>query len=1023
MPQIQINSTNIETFSFDVTFNPFTKKVLFDIANTSYSDISGTGFLYVLGVCFSMVDSDGVELLTVDWSNPQILPQDAQTEYTLDLSGVGLPFFFQNYKIIGYIKDGDGVVYSTTAVRSKVCQPVGMTEGGYVNGQFQVSANCADNLLTIKELTLFINNNETPTKVVKDGTLYYPTGTISPVIFTGTPFTNNEIYTGGYRIHCETVATYDLGNGIFENITYLTDNEFPVTCANKMADLNCCLVELQQKYEKNCNNAQGLAAQQQIASVAFPLMIGLMKEINGQDASSDAAFIRKSLNCNCGISSIRQNEFTPINPAVTTLVLNGVGGTSIATPSINGNTKTYNVVSNVYQVVKGNTNDLAYSIIIDTSTTNTVKYKITFNYDVMAATLMTTIGSNDTLLSQLNSLITFSNFNIDLSNLNGSCVIDISAINYFLSFRVPSGAVIFKSVTINGTTYTPLSILNVSDDSGIETYLNGLGLGTFQAGYSSSPAGGYFNLLSAENANTANNVTLTIGGTDTVVDFQKTNKSLIAVLQAIIDYLCNLTSLQIALGDNLSLCYFDYNADVISQSYTPLQTQGLYNMGISQAICNIVARINSLTGLTCTKLQAIFSDSPSAVLTNSDRFLTVVGGSCVAASNKQVALAVIAAVNAYSDVKSAFCAIDCTIPSTCPDVSGLSLAMSGSNIGFYGLTWSVAPLATQQVTVRYKLSSSQIWIVATNNLLIYPNGGINGTSPFTILNPVEGATYQVWVSNNCGGVGFIGTITTPTGTVYTGQYLLENVLYDICGATPVTLYSSAPFGTGTFMFTNIGLTTPLTGFFYIADASVGEVYNISSISGEVMGTTGLNCSNGFAGQYALSNSTGTICSDPIVTLYTIAGFGIGVTIYLDAALSTPVSGYDYVYSVGNGNIYLLNDTTGQIGALQGNCNSGNVAIISNNSFGYQITGVSPNLAFSGVAFPINYTQSSNGTFTPFTGVVQIGIGGLGANAMAVLSVNSVPIETVFFNSATTISFASYTYNNGDLIEIEIDDNP
>lgn len=844
MPQIQINSTNIDTFSFSAVFNAYTQSIVLNTENTTYNDGSGTGQLYVLGVCFSIVDQDGVELMTVDWDSPAIDVAAGDDEYTLDLSSVGINFFFQTYKIIGYIKDSNGTVYSTTPIAKKICQPVGMTEGGYVGGVFQVQANCVDNILTVKELTLLVNNNETPISVTKSGTLSYPTGTISPVSFTGTPFTNDVVYTGGYRVNCTTVATYDLGDDVYLDITYLTNNVFDITCANAMGDLACCLTELQQKYERNCNNAQGQYAAQQIAAISPSLMVGLLKEMNGQDASSEAKYIKDYLKCNCGVSSIRQNEFTPINPSVTNIVLAGVGGTDIAAPTINGNTKTYNIASNVYQVVKGNTGDLAYTITTDTSTPYTVKYKISFNYGVMAQTLLTTIGGNATLLTQLNSLITFSNVNIDLSNLNGDCVIDISDINYFLTQLVPNGGVIFKNIIINATTYTPPSELIVSNEDGIESYLNGLGLGTFNASYSNGISGAYFNLLTTNNSNTITSVTLTIGGSDLTVSFQKTSKSLIAVLQAIIDYLCGLTALQVALGQNLSLCKFDYNGVPETTSYTSTQSQGLFNQGVSESICNIVARINTLTSVTCQKIKDIFTADANAVMTNSDTYLTVIGGACRQANNKQVALSVIAAINAYADVKTAFCAIDCTSPSTCPDVSGISLAMAGDNIGIYGLSWASSPIATQTVTVRYKLSSSLNWTVATNALQILPNGNISGTSPYVILNPVAGETYQVWIANNCGGVGFINTITVPTGTVYTGQYLLNNVIYDVCGETPITLYSSAPFGTGTIMYTDIGLTTPLTGYFYIADSSVGQIYNIDSVTGEVGSDTGLNCGNG-----------------------------------------------------------------------------------------------------------------------------------------------------------------------------------
>jgi hypothetical protein len=601
MPQITVNSTNIETFGFSALFDPYAQSILFDTASlTTYNNESGTGFLYVLGVCFSVIDQDGVVLASVDWDNPQINPAASETEYTLDLSSVGIDFFFQTYSIIGYIKDGDGTVYQTTQVNPTICQPVGINSSGAVDGVFQVTANCPDNVLTVKEVTKLVYNNLQPTGTVKDGTLTYPSGTISSLAFTGTPFTNDVIYTGQYRINCETVSTYDLGNDIYVAVTYLTNNVFDVTCSNKLQDILCCVVDLQRTQLQNCNNAVGERAQQLEAQITIPFLLALSKEMAGQDASTEVALIKKTLNCKCGGQSIIQNEFTPINPSVTTIVLQGVGGTSIAAPTINGNTKTYNIQSNIYQVVKSNTLDTAFSITLNTSTPNTVKYLIAFNYQILAGTILTQIGNDSGLLTQFNSLVNISNFSVDLTNLNGGCIIDLSSTSYFLSLRVASGASTIVSVLINGTTYTALSPITVNDPDGIELWLNGLGLGTFTAGFSLGTTGAYINILTTGNANVITSAVFNIGALTTVL-FQKTNKSIVAFLQAVVDYICALSDLQVALSNPITICYVDYNGTTVTTTYPALTTsQATFNEQIAYALCQSVARINTqfVNGLT-----------------------------------------------------------------------------------------------------------------------------------------------------------------------------------------------------------------------------------------------------------------------------------------------------------------------------------------------------------------------------------------------------------------------------------------
>lgn len=246
MPQKTISSTNISVFKFQVQFDLYNRTVTFTDTST-YAGSSGTGIFSILGISFSLIDSDNVELATINFddSNKFIVPDVTRT-FVVDLSSLSYAFLFQTYKIVGAIKDADGTIYYTDAVYKKICEPVNITESGYVPGTFQITPNCPDNVLTVKELTLFTYNNLAPVSKTKSGILYYPTGTIGQVPFTGTPFSNNAIYTGEYRINATTVAEYDLLDDVSVLITYLTNNVFPVTCANKIADLICCMENCRQ---------------------------------------------------------------------------------------------------------------------------------------------------------------------------------------------------------------------------------------------------------------------------------------------------------------------------------------------------------------------------------------------------------------------------------------------------------------------------------------------------------------------------------------------------------------------------------------------------------------------------------------------------------------------------------------------------------------------------------------------------------------------------------------------------------
>lgn len=973
MPQVQVNSANINTFLFTVTFNIYTRSIVLNATGSSYV---GSGISNVLGIAFSIQDQDGVDLAVIDWTAPQLPTPATNSIFTLDLTDVNFAFLFQNYKIIGAIKDAGGAIYTTTAVYKNVCQPVNFNDSGYVPGLFQVQADCTNNALTVKELTLLTYNNSQPISVAKAGTLYYPTGTISAISFTQTPFSNNVVYTGQSRVKCETDATYDLGDGVYVVVTYLTDNAFDITCNNRMADLMCCIINIQQTYLKNCNTSIGQHAKQQLDEISIPFLIGLTKEINGQDASSEAALIKKQLNCNCGATSLGQNEVSPINPSVYNIVLTGVGGTTVPTGVITGSTKTFSIASNVYQVVKGDTGDLAYSIILDTSVPYTVKYKITFNYTTMAGYILAAIQNDPTLLNQLNSMVS-AVANISLTGLNGRCVIDMTQADYTLIQAVNNSTFVIN-IVINGIVYLAPSNLFGSDFIGIANWLNSLSLGTFTVGVNS----GILLIQSLQNTNIIATMTFTTPNVTT--PFQSTNKTLLQVLQAIIDFCCNLTALQVALGQNLSLCTFDYNGNVVNTSYTG--NQQAFNAGVSSAICNIVARMISLTGITCAKLQAAFPDSPNSSFGGAGRLYGTDGASCIGWNDKQIASLVIAAINKYSDTKADFCAISCVAPGTCPDVNAINMSIVSGSIGIYGVIWSQAPTASQTVTVRYRVHGTTTYSTSTNALLILPNGNVSTSPPYLIPGVTPGTIYDVFINNNCGGAGFVGQITVPTSTVYSGDFLLDNIIYNICGETPVTLYSSAPFATGVTMYSDAGLTVPVTGYTFISSTSGGNIFAINTGTGVVGSDTGSACNTGTSGSYILGNDTSTICSGGTVTLYTNGAFGIGSVLYQDVSLTTPQTGFSYVVNLDNNHIYNVNTSTGAVLSDTGlNCgvNTGSISTQSCTGAGF-ISNVSFNGVTISSTYPVGAGQSQTGT-TPQTGTgsLDVTVGGSGGGNVTV----------------------------------------
>lgn len=909
--QLVINSANINTFFVKVTFDIYGRKVIWDTSGTTYQ---GGGAGLVKGISFSLIDQSGLELAGgINFTSPQIVGPvtSANNIWTLDLSSVNFAFLFQTYQVTAAIQESNGNIYTTVPVFTTVCQPTDITDYGYVPGVFQIIPDTVNSVLTVKELTQFVYNSLTPTAVTKTGTLNFPTGTIAPINFSNTPFSNNIFYTGQYLIICTTVGVYNLQNDNYVNVTYYTNNVFDVTVANKMSDLFCCIQKVQQTAIKHCNDAIGENARQQMQDICPYLIMGLIAESSGQDASSQANYIKKYLACNCGSDSISQTEFTPINPAVTSIVLAGVGGTTIPAPTVTGNTQTYNIKSSIYQIVKGNTGDMAFTLATNTSIANTVQYTITFNYDTQAGYILTAIQNDPVLLAQLNNLVTSSAFNA--SGLNGSCIINLNVANYSLSQAV-TGATLVTSIFINGVSIAAPSNLFANSPTSVSGWLNGLSLGT----YSATVVGGVLTVQSIGNSNALS--TMSFSNPTSVVLFASSKATLTQVLQAIINYACALTDAQSTLSSVLSLCTFDYNGNIVYTNYAA--SQAGFNSGIAAAICNIVNRVYTLTGVTCAKIQSIFQQNPSAVFNiATDGLLAFVGGNCTNLTAKQLALALIGQVNADTTVKNAWCAISCATPGVCPDIANTNLnAISQTSIGIYGVTWVGTTTSSQTVTVKYRITGATNFITATSNLGVLPNGNLSGSSPYLIPGLTGNTSYDIFIVNNCGGNGYIKQVVTPSSSVSSGAFLLSNASYTVCGAISQTLYSPSAFATGIIVYYDAGLTSPVTGYTYIASVSSGSIYQIAPSTGLVGGNTGLFCNTGTGGTYILGNNALTVCSGTGVTKYTNGAFAPGGVLYNDSALSSPVTGYSYVVNSATLGIYNINSVTGVIGSGTGtNC--------------------------------------------------------------------------------------------------------
>lgn len=184
---------------------------------------------------------------------------------------------------------------------------------------------------------------------------------------------------------------------------------------------------------------------------------------------------------------------------------------------------------------------------------------------------------------------------------------------------------------------------------------------------------------------------------------------------------------------------------------------------------------------------------------------------------------------------------------------------------------------------------------------------------------VSKAQMEAWVSST--GVGSSVQFQVKSGTVFPppnshviywpGEINISTTPAIACALTTIayTVYSTcSTLNNGCRIWSSFGFWTSTStewlktsdGRTFQVDGS-GYIYNMQACAPPSTAYT-----------VRLDYSTGTICGTGTSTVYTSGSWGVTTMVYSDAALTTAVTGYNYVLNVADGIIYELNVSTGEI---------------------------------------------------------------------------------------------------------------
>lgn len=756
MNPVVINTTNVVKFGFSATFDFLNRYLILTIDGKT--EFNPGGEANVAGVTFELIDPSGVTVAAIDWNVVMIDPDNWLTTNFQLPAGDGI---FGTWKIKGALKEADGQVYYATIPDKEICKPTGMFDD-VVAGTVELKADCNVPFIRVSEKTALSYKGLSPLTTVKTGVLYWPRGTVADLAFTSTPFQDNRLYTGEYVSRLRTISTYDMGDDVYVKVSYDSVQKLDVTCQDSICDIACCLEELYAKYQANCNNAKGADAKEKLEKIAVPLMLAQAKEKCGKDAKEEIAIIRDILDCHCDCSG-KKVEGTPIQlGGGNAVVIAGQCAATVGAPIVAGSTTTYPIKVKSVSVAKGDVGDLAYSITTE-ETECEIKYKLTWDYNVLANTILHAIDDDEDLQDYLNTLI----YNIGagpvLSGLDGKCVIDLTECDYlFTESRLSTNKVSY--IRINSTDYNAPANLLITDAAGILAWLNGLGKGVFTVGSVVNGATTTITIQSNSNINKVNTIAFIQDDVEESKNFVATCTTLVEILQAIIDYLCALTTAQIKLGIEIEMCKLsDDGTEKEIVTVDPTVLLSVYLAEINANFCDLIDKVLSIANVTCARMKELHPFRQDIPMAAADGLYAVKNGECSRVSPKELALFIYALTQTDVDLKAAFCAIDCgKVAGNCPNITDfVNIAAGADEISITSVTYSYAQTFNQFLTIKYRQYGSPTWIVATTTAEAYTNGNL--VTPYVISDLLEGVAYEVDVqvtpTASCNPTGVTKIIT------------------------------------------------------------------------------------------------------------------------------------------------------------------------------------------------------------------------------------------------------------------------
>jgi hypothetical protein len=645
------------------------------------------------------------------WSNFSITDPWPRPFSQIEFSGAP-------YSLTVFVQDTTGAIYSDSNYSATICRPNGnnnLSKNFYGVASTNVQLQCQQASIYFQDQTNSSYQGLAGTLITSILRLVYPiddTGNIpTPFVISNFSSASAPISyaSKNYQFQEQIVYDYDFGYNVHVRIRYQTIDPkdktnyrtFPVLCNIDLSPLICEFEKLVWSIETgSCGDVQAAERKLMLINPKLGLVImGLVQPLTGIDVPKYIEEIQEigGFTCDCC------NAPTGIIPQTSSVI---DGYTFSVVPVCGDISGTVTLTGTNVQI---NLSDKSYNFLLSSAipttafsitpaTTGCVK-AYTFNVNIvqLSTDILTTISTNAGLVYLFNSIFTGSN-SLFLS-VDGKCIFtSASAFAYaFTLANIPSNTTfaVLNQITVGGTPRTLNFPLNLTNLVAFQTYLNGLGLGTFVV---TNPSGQNVLISSTANPNNLSSVTYGLSGTNFIASATTTAAGYVPiaanqVVQNIINHLCGITDEEITTSQAYAITYVASNGTVQTVTVPAGSTLADFLSILVNLQDQTVENIGQTASVNCKAIQAAFPVSPAAIKPTDFLYITK-GGVCAQGNFLDVFNYMLTSGILDNTTKTNFCAFveACGAGLMCGNYSYFDIEVTTYNTG-------CAPIAAIDYTI------------------------------------------------------------------------------------------------------------------------------------------------------------------------------------------------------------------------------------------------------------------------------------------------------------------------------------